>query len=50
MDVDLLTADVADHLKRLGLDAPEVTIRCVDALSRQDTGKLKRFVPLPSGG
>lgn len=48
VDVDLLSADIADHQTRLGLARPDVTVRCVDELTRQGTGKLKRFVPLVS--
>ena len=41
---------VADEVRRklvaAGLDDPQVTITVLDQLPRQDTGKLKRFIPL----
>ena len=49
-DVDLmrLQRELADDLRRLGLREPEITIRRVEHLERQATGKLKRFLPLPA--
>ena len=49
VDVEQLRAEIADHLRRLGLDVPKVVILVVEQLARQETGKLKRFVPLPKG-
>jgi phenylacetate-coenzyme A ligase PaaK-like adenylate-forming protein len=47
------TARVAEALRRaladLGLAGAEVSVTTVDALARQETGKLKRFVPLAAG-
>ena len=45
VDVDTLRAEIVDGLSRL-VESPEVTLVEVDVLPRQDTGKLKRFVPL----
>ncbi len=50
VSLDLLRGEIVDHLKRLGLPQPEVSIRTVEVLDRQATGKLKRFVPLPAAG
>ena len=49
-DVDLMRLQRAltDDLRHLGLHEPEVTIRQVEHLERQATGKLKRFIPLPA--
>jgi phenylacetate-CoA ligase len=33
-------------LARLGLPAPEVSVRPVPRIDRHDSGKLKRFLPL----
>jgi phenylacetate-coenzyme A ligase PaaK-like adenylate-forming protein len=45
------TAGLAERIRRalvdLGLERAVVTVRVIDALARQDTGKLRRFVPLP---
>lgn len=41
-----LQRGLVDDLVRVGLRDPEITIRQVDHLERQATGKLKRFVPL----
>jgi phenylacetate-CoA ligase len=41
-----LQRGLADDLVRVGLRDPEITIRQVEHLPRQATGKLKRFVPL----
>jgi hypothetical protein len=35
--------------EQLGIKTPLVTLRRVDAIPRQDSGKLKRFVPLRGG-
>jgi phenylacetate-coenzyme A ligase PaaK-like adenylate-forming protein len=47
-DVDLMRLQRAltDDLRRLGLHEPEITVRQVEHLERQATGKLKRFLPL----
>jgi hypothetical protein len=37
---------LAGELARLGLPAPAVEVALVDALERQDTGKVRRFSPL----
>jgi len=41
-----LADDIRGKLITAGLDDPEVTITALDQLPRQDTGKLKRFIPL----
>jgi phenylacetate-coenzyme A ligase PaaK-like adenylate-forming protein len=46
----LLSGEIAKDLARLGLRDPEVTVRQVEHLERQATGKLKRFVPLAAIG
>jgi phenylacetate-CoA ligase len=38
------------ELARLGLPAPAVEVALVDALERQDTGKVRLFLPLASAG
>ncbi|MGQ0805704.1 MAG: hypothetical protein ACT4PI_17815 [Actinomycetota bacterium] len=59
IDVDAITADTCGieglsarlgrALTQAGFDHPEVTVRIVDRLERHhDTGKLRRFVPLPA--
>ena len=45
VDVEALRAEIVAGLSRL-VEAPQVSIVEVDAIPRQDTGKLKRFVPL----
>ena len=45
IDVEALRAEIVGDLSRL-VEAPDVSIVEVDAIPRQDTGKLKRFVPL----
>ncbi len=47
IDTALVTHKIEQALRALSLHQPSVTIRCVAALHRQTTGKLKRFVPLP---
>ena len=44
-----LTA-IRDALLALGLAAAEVTVTAVQVLDRQDSGKFRRFVPLPKQG
>jgi len=46
-DAEALRASIEGRLAGLGVRAPAVTIRRVDRIARQETGKLKRFVPLP---
>ena len=41
-----LADQIRSKLITAGLDDPEVTITVLDQLPRQDTGKLKRFIPL----
>jgi phenylacetate-CoA ligase len=41
---------LAGELARLGLPAPAVEVALVDALERQDTGKVRRFRPLAVQG
>ena len=48
VDVEVLRATITDALTTLGLADPQATIETVAALPRQASGKLKRFVPLPS--
>jgi len=45
-DAEALRASIESRLVGLGLRAPAVSIRRVDRIARQETGKLKRFVPL----
>jgi phenylacetate-coenzyme A ligase PaaK-like adenylate-forming protein len=48
LDLDALAADLRGALTGAGLDAPEVTVREVEAIARHpETGKVRRFVPLP---
>jgi phenylacetate-CoA ligase len=46
VDVTALRAALEARLGALGLEAAQVRVRHVAALSRQGSGKLKRFVPL----
>ncbi len=46
-DVDALASSLVAALRRQGLSDPEVVVRVVDRLQRNEaTGKLKRFIPL----
>jgi phenylacetate-coenzyme A ligase PaaK-like adenylate-forming protein len=45
-DAEALRASIESRLVGLGLRAPAVSIRRVDRIARQETGKLRRFVPL----
>lgn len=48
IDTAALGGALAAELRRVGLDAPTVSIATVDAIDRHpDSGKLRRFVPLP---
>jgi phenylacetate-coenzyme A ligase PaaK-like adenylate-forming protein len=46
-DLRALEATIATKLVTAGLTGAEVRVSAVDHLARQDTGKLKRFVPIP---
>jgi len=46
VDLDSLHAELVGKLAAVGLADAEVTVTAVDHLDRQDTGKLKRFIPL----
>ena len=48
VDVAALEAAVACDLAALGLERPHVSVRMVSHLERQGSGKLRRFIPLPS--
>ncbi len=48
VNIDALRSTLAQRLTGLGLSAPEVIVRRVDRIERQDAGKLKRFIPLPT--
>ena len=48
IDSGSLRTALEEELAALGLKQPEVTISVVDRFDRQQTGKLKRFVPLPA--
>ena len=46
IDLWALAEEIRVKLGSAGLADPEVTLTVVDHLPRQDTGKLKRFIPL----
>jgi len=46
VDLDELRRGIAANLQDAGLREPEVTLERIDAIERQHTGKLKRFVAL----
>jgi phenylacetate-coenzyme A ligase PaaK-like adenylate-forming protein len=48
VDLPALESEVARGLSALGLPEPAVTVRPVDAIPRQSSGKLRRFVPCAS--
>tara|TARA_Y100000310_G_scaffold22421_1_gene21509 strand:- start:4123 stop:5508 length:1386 start_codon:yes stop_codon:yes gene_type:complete len=48
VDLKSLKKLICDGVRRAGLQEPQVDIRLVDSLQRQDSGKLKRFIPLPA--
>ena len=51
VDEDALAARLADALGKAGVADPAVTLETVDAIPRHaETGKAKRFVPLPARG
>jgi hypothetical protein len=41
-----IEGSITGELQRLGVREPVVTVRVVDRLERQQTGKMRRFVPL----
>jgi phenylacetate-CoA ligase len=45
-DLAALETEITAKLATLGLESPEVVVTAVDHLERQETGKLKRFIPL----
>ena len=47
VDTGALAASLERDLARSGLEHARVTVRIVESLDRQQTGKLKRFLPLP---
>jgi phenylacetate-coenzyme A ligase PaaK-like adenylate-forming protein len=44
-DAHAIERAIAEQLQRLGVRNPVVTVRAVHQLERQDTGKMRRFVP-----
>jgi hypothetical protein len=49
-NLDALTSSVIDALHRHGLSDPKIRIQAVDRIPRhQDSGKLRRFIPLRAG-
>ncbi|NKB72148.1 MAG: hypothetical protein GKR89_34150 [Candidatus Latescibacteria bacterium] len=46
VDMVRLKRDIERGLVGLGLQAPELSLDQVEGFTRQDTGKLKRFIPL----
>jgi phenylacetate-CoA ligase len=48
IDAARLAHKIEEDLGTLGLGQPEVTVTLQPTLDRQMTGKLKRFIPLPS--
>lgn len=47
VDVPQLRSEIVEGLAALGLEEPSLLITYVDGFQRQETGKLKRFFPLP---
>ena len=45
VDLEALRSSIPADLARVGLAAPEVSVSAVDRIGRQDSGKLRRFVP-----
>jgi phenylacetate-coenzyme A ligase PaaK-like adenylate-forming protein len=45
-DLVVLRRDLETGLATLGLPNPAVTLRIVDTIPRQSTGKTRRFIPL----
>ncbi len=50
LDLAAIRSALEQRLTTLGLQAPGVMVRRVDAIARAATGKLKRFVALPKAG
>jgi len=48
VELEPLGRAMEDGLRRAGIASPRVTLERVDALGRQASGKMKRFVPLSS--
>jgi phenylacetate-CoA ligase len=49
-NLEEVTPSVIDALRRYGLSNPKIRIQAVDRIPRhQDSGKLRRFIPLPFG-
>jgi phenylacetate-coenzyme A ligase PaaK-like adenylate-forming protein len=48
VDVPKLRSEIVEGLAALGLEDPDLSISYVDHFERQVTGKLKRFLPLPT--
>jgi phenylacetate-CoA ligase len=48
VDLDHLQGELVRSLEGAGLRRPEIFLGVVDGLQRSATGKLKRFIPLPS--
>lgn len=46
VDVAMLASGMRQALEKLGLHEPQVAVTLVDRIERQQTGKLRRFVPL----
>lgn len=49
LDAERLARELRDELRRLGVAGADANVVVVEQLERQDTGKLKRFVPLRTG-
>ena len=49
VDTARIAAALRAALADLGLADAEVTVTAVETLERQDSGKFRRFVPLPRG-
>lgn len=46
VDTGVIASELGHMLERSGVPAPQVTVRCVDALPRSPMGKRRRFVPV----
>jgi len=49
VDTDRLERRLREELATLGLEEPLIATRLVDELTRLETGKLRRFIPLAGG-
>jgi hypothetical protein len=47
-DLAGLGTEIAGELARLGLESPAVTVTAVERIAREQSGKLRRFIPLAS--